>query len=361
MEGSGYNYETLLQWADSIRAHLLTYMRIKEVTINARETYYKSDYMEYHLAPNLDYLAQQQIPANYLFYVLPQIFVADNRCGVIWNDGRPEAITLNTLQSEKYDIWSLLNRPVEINGRLHKLGQLCTLEKMQAPQEIVKTNQQYNLCVQFEYIGSSTMGQKAMMTADSIYSARLPIGYSVKSGQNYYSWGQEDSRQYWLLGLVIAIIFFTTSILFNSLRLPLVIISVIPVSYVGLFLTFFLFGLNFDQGGFAALILLCGITVNASIYIVDEYRQYLRRSPDPKKALVKAFSVKIIPILLTILSTILGFIPFMVGDGKEAFWFPLAAGTIGGLVMSLVGIVAFLPGFLIKRGKLSRRHGGHGE
>ncbi len=348
MEVSGYNYETLLQWADSIRAHLLTYMRIKEVAINAREMYYKSDYMEYRLSPNLDYLAQQNIPANYLFYVLPQVFVADNRCGVVWNDGRQEAITISTLQSEKYDIWSLLNRPVEISGRLHKLGQLCRLEKMQAPQEIVKTNQQYNLCVQFEYIGSSSMGQKAMETADSIYSARLPIGYSVKSGQNYYSWNQEDSRQYWLLGLVIAIIFFTTSILFNSLRLPMVIISVIPVSYVGLFLTFFLFGLNFDQGGFAALILLCGITVNASIYIVDEYRQYLRRCPDPKKALVKAFNIKIIPILLTILSTILGFVPFMLGADKEAFWFPLAAGTIGGLVMSLAGIVMFLPGFLVK-------------
>ncbi|MBO7463541.1 MAG: efflux RND transporter permease subunit, partial [Bacteroidales bacterium] len=149
-------------------------------------------------------------------------------------------------------------------------------------------------------------------------------------------------------GLVVAIIFFTTSILFNSLRLPLVIISVIPVSYVGLFLTFFLFGLNFDQGGFAALILLCGITVNASIYIVDEYRQYLRRYKNPRKSFVKAFSIKIIPIMLTILSTILGFIPFMVGDGKEAFWFTLAAGTIGGLVMSLVGIVMFLPGFLVK-------------
>lgn len=348
MEVSGYNYETLLQWADSIRAHLLTYMRIKEVAINAREMYYKSDYLEYRLSPNLDYLAQQEIPANYLFYVLPQIFVADNRCGVVWNENRPESITLNTLQSDKYDIWSLLNRPVEIGGRLHKLSQLCRLEKLQAPQEIVKTNQQYNLCVQFEYIGSSSMGQKAMATADSIYSARLPIGYSVKSGNNYYSWRDEDSRQYWLLGLVIAIIFFTTAILFNSLRLPIVIISVIPVSYVGLFLTFFIFGLNFDQGGFAALILLCGITVNASIYIVDEYRRHLTRLRDPKLALVKAFNIKIIPILLTILSTILGFVPFMLGADKEAFWFPLAAGTIGGLLMSLVGIVMFLPGFLVK-------------
>ncbi|MFV0546578.1 MAG: hypothetical protein ACK5ND_10405, partial [Bacteroides sp.] len=55
-----------------------------------------------------------------------------------------------------------------------------------------------------------------------------------------------------------------------------------------------------------------------------------------------------IPIFLTVMSTILGFIPFMIGTQKEAFWFPLAAGTIGGLIMSVVGIFLFLPMMTIK-------------
>ena len=49
--------------------------------------------------------------------------------------------------------------------------------------------------------------------------------------------------------------------------------------------------------------------------------------------------------MLTILSTILGFVPFIIGT-KEAFWYPLAIGTIGGLLMSLVGIYFFLPVFM---------------
>jgi len=348
---SGYNYETLLQWSDSVRNHLLSYMRIKEVNINARAMTYKSDYKEYRLQPNKDFMASQNLSANYLFYVLPQIFVSDNNCGVIWNGDLQEPIKLRTRQSQEYDIWSLQNRPVEIAGRIYKLSQICTIEKLQAPDEIVKQNQQYKLCIQYEYIGSGTQGNKILQQTDSIYKQRLPIGYTVESGYNYYSWAQEDSKQYWLLGLVLLIIVFTTSILFNSLKLPLVIITIIPISYVGLFLTFFLFGLNFDQGGFAALILLCGITVNASIYIVNEYRKFSGRYSE-KAAYLKAFNTKIIPIMLTILSTILGFIPFMIGDSKEAFWFPMAAGTIGGLVMSLAGIWLFLPAFLIKkRGK----------
>ena len=43
------------------------------------------------------------------------------------------------------------------------------------------------------------------------------------------------------------------------------------------------------------------------------------------------------------------FIPFIVGTGKEAFWFPLAADTIGGLIMSIIGIFIFLPIFTQKK------------
>ncbi|GLL54570.1 hypothetical protein KUBF_22320 [Bacteroides finegoldii] len=63
----------------------------------------------------------------------------------------------------------------------------------------------------------------------------------------------------------------------------------------------------------------------------------------PLRAYVKAWNTKIIPIFLTVASTVLGFIPFMVGAEKEGFWFPLAAGTIGGLIMSVVGVFVFCP------------------
>ena len=345
---SGYNYDRLYEFADSVKAFLLTHKRIKEVNINPRPAYYKSDYMEYHLRPDVDLMAQHRISASYLFYVLQQSFIYDNNCGYVWNGGRKENIKLYTRQSDEYNIWSLLNNPIDIGGRNYKINQLCSFEKQQAPEEIVKENQQYQLCLQYEYIGSGMMGDKVSHEADSIYTARLPIGYKIEYDRNYYSWRDGDSRQYWLLGLVLAIIVFITSILFDSLKMPIIIIGIIPISYIGLFLTFYFFSLNFDQGGLAALILLCGITVNASIYIVNEYKKRCR-TMTRKRAYMKAFNVKIIPILLTVLSTVLGFVPFMMGEEKEAFWFPLAAGTIGGLLMSLVGILIFLPAFTLKR------------
>ena len=113
---------------------------------------------------------------------------------------------------------------------------------------------------------------------------------------------------------------------------------------------FYLFGVNFDQGGFASFILLCGITVNASIYVLNEFNTLRTRFPR-KSSLdlyIKAWNTKILPIFLTVVSTILGFIPFMIGKGKEGFWFPMALGTIGGLVMSLIGIFVYLPLFTLR-------------
>jgi multidrug efflux pump subunit AcrB len=177
------------------------------------------------------------------------------------------------------------------------------------------------------------------------------MGYSARSESSYWNWNSKDNKQYLLIGLLIVIIFFTTSILFNSLKQPLAIIFIIPVSFIGIFLTFYWFRLNFDQGGFASFILLSGITINAGIYIMNEYNLIKKRRSrlSPLRTYLKAWNAKIVPIFLTIISTVLGFIPFLVGTQKEGFWFPLAAGTIGGLIMSLIGIFIFLPLLMVKK------------
>ena len=243
------------------------------------------------------------------------------------------------------------------NGKHYKLSELATVEKGQMPQEIAKENQQYRLCLQYEYIGSNEMGNKIQKRDLEEFNKLLPMGYTAESDSNSWAWGEKDNRQYLLLLVVIAIIFFTTSVLFNSLKQPLAIIFVIPVSYIGVFLTFYWFRLNFDQGGFASFVLLCGITVNASIYVLNEYNSIRRRFPrlSALRAYVKAWNAKVVPIFLTVVSTILGFIPFMIGEDKEAFWFPLAAGTIGGLVMSVIGIFFFLPVFVLKQRDFLRK------
>ena len=347
----GYNYDELAYWGEKLKEKLLGHRRIKEVTINSEFSWWKDDYSEFFLDLDKHRLAKENITGMQLFTALRPVFGRDISCGTIVYDNQPEVLKLTSHQSSEYDVWSLANIPFQINGKNYKLADFATVEKGASPQKVAKEDQQYRLCLQYEYIGSGEQGRKLLKKDLEEFNAGLPMGYVAEDEQQSWSWGKKDNKQYALLLIVISIIFFTTSILFNSLKQPLAIIFVIPISYIGVFLTFYLFGLNFDQGGFASFVLLCGITVNASIYILNEYNAVRRRFPKlvPVRAFVRAWNAKIVPIFLTVVSTILGFIPFMVGTGKEAFWFPLAAGTIGGLAMSIVGIFIFLPIFTLKK------------
>lgn len=347
----GYNYDELYSWATKLKEVLLSHRRIREVTVGSNFSWWKDDYQEFYFELDKQRMIGAGIGAGELFAAIRPIYGRNQEIGSVVTEDGTEKIKLSSRQS---DIWAMQYYPFRVGDKEYKLAELAKVEKGQMPQEVAKENQQYRLCLQYEYIGASEQGNKLLKKDLEEFNELLPMGYKAEAESNNWSWGGGANKQYRLLLIVIAIIFFITSILFNSLKQPLAIIFVIPISYIGVFLTFYWFKLNFDQGGFASFILLCGITVNASIYILNEYNAIRKRFPclSSLRAYVKAWNTKVIPIFLTVVSTILGFIPFMVGAEKEGFWFPLAAGTIGGLVMSVIGVFIFLPVLTLNKKKM---------
>ncbi len=342
----GFNYDELNEWALQFKEKLLGHRRIKEVIISSQFSWHKDDYQEFVFDINKERLAQENIQPIQLFASIKPTFGQEIYAGQLAGEFGLENIKLHSKQAIEYDVWGLENIPGKTYNAEYKLAELSTIQKTQAPQNIAKEDQQYLLCLQYEYIGSGEQGTKVLNRYIEEFRPMLPLGYTIENVQRSWDWGKENARQYWLLLLIFIIIFFTCSILFNSLKQPLHVIFVIPISYIGVFLTFYLFKLSFDQGGFAAFVLLCGVAVNANIYVIDEYNNIRNaRKIPPLKAYIKAWNAKISPIFLTVISTILGFMPFMIGY-REAFWYPLAAGTMGGLVMSLVGLFFFLPLFM---------------
>ena len=309
---TGYNYDELTAWADTLKQQLLTYRRIREVIINSNFSWYKDDYQEFSFELDKQRLAALRIMPGELFYSLQPVFAQDSWSGTVMMEGENENIMLSSKMGQEYDTWALQHVGMQTRGITYKLGDVANIERGQAPQEVGKENQQYRLALQYDYIGSHTQGERTLEKEIKALNERLPMGYSAEKEGSYWGWGQQDNKQYWL--------------------------------------TFYWFKLNFDQGGFASFILLAGITINASIYILDEYNRVRKLKPllSSTQAYLKAWNTKIIPIFLTIVSTILGFIPFMVGTQKESFWFPLAAGTIGGLIMSFIGIFIFLPLLMVR-------------
>ena len=227
----------------------------------------------------------------------------------------------------------------------------------EAMNAIPRENQEYILEVAFNASGSGSYTEKLVKRTVEKYNNKFPIGFRCVNK----TWGsyEDEGTQYWLIGIVAVIIFFIIAILFESLMQALAVVLLIPVSFIGLFLAYYITGVPFGTGGFAAMVLLAGLTVNAGIYIICQNNNQReirmtsteldikRRLKIGSKIYVKAFNHKIIPILLTILSTVLGMIPFLIdGPDEQPFWYSLAVGTIGGLIFSVVPIFLFLPSVL---------------
>ncbi|MBE8722344.1 efflux RND transporter permease subunit [Sphingobacterium pedocola] len=347
LEMFGYNYDELLDWAEQLKRKLLEHRRINDVTINAEFSWFKDDYEEFAFVMKRDRLAEEHIQPYQLYGQLSTVLGRRiNGGNMITSDGA-ERMYLQSKQSNEYHAWDMLHMPIHANGKVYKLSELAQIDKAKAPKEVGKVNQQYRLCMQYEYIGAHEQGKKVQENYIEEFKESLPIGYTIKNANPRYGGEKKDKTNYILLLYVFVIIYVICCILFNSFKKPLYILFVIPISFIGIFLAFYLFDIDFDQGGYASFILLSALTINANIYIVEEYHR-LRSNLNvtPLRAYIKACQVKIRPILLTVLSTILGFIPFLIGDGREAFWFPLAVGTIGGLIVSTLATFLFLPLFM---------------
>lgn len=342
----GYNYDQLWGLAQAMRERLLTNQRIREVVINSRQSYSKDDYSEFTFFYDREQLVNSGISPD---QINRNIYTVLGRSSVarVEGDGYQEQVKLQSVQRSRYDVWNVRHTAQRQDSLQYRLSVFGDISKMPAPQDVRKKDQQYTLVLQYDYIGSPTSADRVLKNFKEEFEKTIPVGYSIDTDRGWgWGWGKSSGGMYFVLAIIAVIIFFLCSILFNSLRQPFAVIMGIPISLIGLFLTYYLFDVRVDNGCFAAMILLSGITVNASIYIINDYNNVAKMSRRSRMGLYqKAFNSKITSILLTVLSTVLGFVPFLIGD-HEGFWYPMAMGTIGGLVMSLAGIYFFLPLFL---------------
>lgn len=347
---TGYNYDELNGWAMRMRDSLLTHRRIKEVTVSSEFSYWKDDNTEFYFEADRDLLAARGLTMREVAAAVRRALERESFCGTVFAGGEALRVSLRSVEADALDVFALMRRPLSAGGKSFRLADIGTLEKRGVPDDVVKKDQEYVMCLQYEYIGSAMSGKDLLEKKIKKFNEMMPAGYKAVD-RNYYGTRGDKENHYWLLLIVVAVVFFISSILFNSLRQPLAIVFIIPVSFIGVFLTLDIFDMRFNQGGFASLILLAGITVNAAIYLLNEYNSLRSRFPAmrPRGAFLRAFRVKIVPILLTVLSTVLGFIPFVVGETRNSFWFTLAAGTMGGLVVSLPALLLLLPALALPK------------
>jgi HAE1 family hydrophobic/amphiphilic exporter-1 len=158
----------------------------------------------------------------------------------------------------------------------------------------------------------------------------------------------------WALGLALVLVFLTVAALYESLAMPLVVMTTVPVAVVGALGVLKLAGQSLNVMSFMGLILLAGIVVNNAIVLVHRIEQRLDAGQDAVVAIREAASERYRPILMTTMTTLLGMIPLAAlgGEGVELRR-ALALAVTGGLVTSLFAALVVVPVLhraLVRRG-----------
>lgn len=343
----GYNFDQLMRYANQFKDTLESIPRIHNVSLcTSFDNFDNKAELSFNISPQS--LDKYGITITEIISELMRQYGTESTIRVNRNGG----IALLSSQSDVYvnnDIWALMNIPLQIKGNDVKLSDLGTFEKHTTPMSIYKRDQQYCVYILYDYKGSSDKAWTLPDAKMEEFNKIMPMGYKVSFRNNRINFGGTKYTMLILL-VIVGIIYVTTCVLLNSLIRPFAIILVIPISFIGVFLAFSSMHLPFGDGGMASMVLLCGLAVNANIYLTYEYIEVRRKNPylNQAKAFVKSWNHKIGPVFLTIFSTILGFLPFVMENHTSDFWYALSVGTIAGLATTAVGIFVFLPIFLIK-------------
>ncbi len=343
----GYNFDELERQSKVLAGKLETHIRVNEVNTNAQISWGRERTSEYVLDFDIDRLATAGINRGEVISMLSDLtepLSASMRAN--YNNSRLP-VYIKASNASLFSKYDLTEQALPLDtGRFIKIQDYAALTFEETANEIHKEDRQYIRVLAYDYNGAYRFAQRHRDTNIEIMNEELPVGYFVESSDNRFSFTREK-RQYGLLGVLIVGIFFICSILFENLKQPFHIIVTIPISFIGLFLIFSLFEFPMDNGGYAAFILLGGLVVNASIFIVNDFNN--SKLKNTNRAITRAVIGKAQPILLTILSTCFGLIPFLLEGENEPFWFSLAIGTIGGLAFSLVAVFICLPVFLSRK------------
>jgi len=187
-----------------------------------------------------------------------------------------------------------------------------------------------------------------LITTDEVYKKLKPIlkelkkegiKYKIGGAKKVSSAFMKDMEYSGVLALIL--IFITLVAMFDSIVLPFIVISVIPLSFLGVIIGNFLVGINFTMIGMIGVVGLFGVAVNDGIIMID----FIKDAKNMKELIDKA-KFRVRPIFLTSITTVLGLLTLMFYPfGQSVILQPLAVAIGFGVAFSTLLNLFYLPLF----------------
>jgi multidrug efflux pump len=226
------------------------------------------------------------------------------------------------------------------NGNLVSLDNLVNLRETIGPSQIQRFNR-----IRSATISANT--PPGVSLGEAVERLQAHVQSTLPSGFDYEFTGQSqmfaESFYYLTVAVIFSIVFIylVLAAQFESFVYPLTIMMALPLATVGAFGSLWLFGLNLNVYAFIGLIMLLGLVTKNSILLIDYTLVLMRNGADAMSAARDAAHVRLRPILMTALSTVLGISPIALGYGAGAearspLGVSVAFGLLGSTFLTLV-------------------------
>jgi len=175
-----------------------------------------------------------------------------------------------------------------------------------------------------------------------------PTGITSEiGGQNAEMQVSFASLRFALL-LAVFLVYLVMAATFESFIHPLIVLFTIPLGIVGVVVGLFLTGTTISVMVLIGAVLLVGIVVNNAIVLIDAINRLRRGGMEKAEAVVRAGHVRLRPILMTALTTVLGLLPMAVawGEGAE-LRAPLAITVLSGLSIATLLTLVVIPALYV--------------
>lgn len=232
---------------------------------------------------------------------------------------------------------------VGTGGQILPLSALATLTPAAGEGEISRENQQRYVSLQANLEGRD-LGTTVQDIRKRLASLNPPPGYTVEIGGLYASQQDAFAQLLAVLGLAIVLVYLVLVVQFRSFLQPLAIFTAIPLALFGVVAALWATGTPLNVSSFMGVILLVGLVVKNGIILLEYSNRLQAEGFALESALIEAGRVRLRPIMMTTLCTILGLLPLALGLGAGAeLQKPLAIAVIGGLSLSTVFTLIFVP------------------
>ena len=226
-----------------------------------------------------------------------------------------------------------------------RLGAVADIKVGRGPAEVRRIRSQRAAVVSANLSGRDLQSVAAEIRAalDEL-RGEVPINTVIGlGGQNEELEESYGSLQF-ALGLAIFLVYLVMASQFESLIHPFVILFTVPLALVGVVLSLALTGTTISVIVLLGVIILAGIVVNNAIVLVDYTNQLRERGIAKRDALVQAGQVRLRPIVMTTMTTVLGLFPMALGWGEGSeVRAPMAIAVMGGLLFSTLLTLLLIP------------------